>query len=73
MVTFSKPKRGFQMTVNVDRDGVPFGQIWTFRDTASEWHPWHAKLINGEHKAFYGATKADGYEKAKHWMATQAS
>ena len=42
------------LKINVDRAGVPFGQIWTiFRDCPGEVHPWHAKPLTGEHKTFW--------------------
>jgi|SRR5579864_2949640 len=44
-------------TINVSQGGQPFGQLWTFRNTATDTHPWHAKPLNGPHAAFY---KEDG-------------
>lgn len=46
-----------QTKIEVDRNGRPWGMVWTFRNTRTETHPWHAKALNGEHKAFY---EADG-------------
>jgi hypothetical protein len=39
-------------TVNVSRNGEPFGQLWTWKNTRTEQHPWHAKPLNGEHEVF---------------------
>lgn len=41
------------MVVDVERDGQPFGQLWTWPTTRTEDHPWHAKPLNGEHKVFW--------------------
>lgn len=31
---------------NVERNGVPFGQIWTWKVPADEVHPYHAKTAD---------------------------
>jgi len=36
-------------TWNVDRDGKPFGQIWTFVSRGEE-HPFHAKTLDGKYQ-----------------------
>jgi len=41
-----------QHTINVERDGKPFGQIWTWPNTATEHHLWHVKPLNGNHETF---------------------
>lgn len=45
---------------NYDLNGVPFGQVWTFNSPV-ETHPYHAKPLNGEYKAFDRRTEADAY------------
>lgn len=52
--------------LNVEVDGKPFGQIWTFTKTKGEFHPWHAKPLNGEHRAFYA--KDGGLQAAQRYM-----
>lgn len=61
-----------QITVNVDRDGHPFGQIWTFRDTRSTKSPWHVKAEDGSFTHFYAEKKADALAQAKAWIAAKA-
>lgn len=36
---------------NVDLNGVPFGQIWTFK-ARGEVHPFHVKTLAGAYAAF---------------------
>lgn len=45
-----------RVAYNVDCDGKPFGQIWTFK-AKGEVHKFHAKALSGEYEAF--DTKAD--------------
>ena len=54
MTTFTKVITGHRSskTVNVSRGGEPFGQIWTWANTRTESHPWHAKPLNGTHEVF---------------------
>lgn len=55
MITFLKVAKkpgSSQQTINVERNGKPFGQLWTWPNTKTEWHPWHAKPLNGDHKTF---------------------
>lgn len=56
-----------QMVVNVERDGQPFGQLWTWPTTATETHPWHAKPLTGEHKTFDKGGEG-GIKAAKAYM-----
>ncbi len=61
--TFHKPikKTGSNMkTWNVDRDGQPFGQIWTFFGVG-ETHFFHAKTLNGTHQTFKYLRDAKDY------------
>lgn len=54
-VTFTtiKPvKDSTCIRINVDRNGVPYAQLWTFKDTKYEWHPWHLKTLSGLYKTF---------------------
>lgn len=50
-ITFTKVSA---TKINVDRNGQPYAQIWTFKDTRSEWHPWHLKTLSGYYKTFGG-------------------
>ncbi len=63
MLTFTRVSK---TEINVDRGHVPFGQIWTFPRTRGEYHPWHAKPLNGEHRTFNRSTI--GLEAAKYYM-----
>lgn len=60
-----------QTTIDVERDGKPFGQLWTWPNTKTDTHPWHSKPLNGEHEAFYAPTgkpKAAALALAKEYM-----
>ena len=57
---------GSQITINVDKDGEPFGQLWTFKKKPGYYHPWHAKALNGEHACFY--SKEGGLDAAKKYI-----
>lgn len=37
-----------KQTVNVSRNGQPFGQIWKYKNTSSERFPWQFKSLQGE-------------------------
>ena len=50
-----------QQTVNVSRDGEPFGQLWTWANTRTELHPWHAQPLDGLHKLFNSLPLAKEY------------
>jgi|14_taG_2_1085336.scaffolds.fasta_scaffold97039_2 hypothetical protein len=51
LMTFLRVKPiGRKITVNVSRNGEPFGQLWTWSNTRTERHPWHSKPLDGEHK-----------------------
>lgn len=41
--------------------GSPLGEIWTFVNTATECHPYHAKPLYGEHKTFPTLSEAKKY------------
>jgi hypothetical protein len=59
---------GSNMTsVNVDRDGKPFGSLWTFT-AKGETHGWHAQTLKGAYKLFEGPSKAASLAAAKAWM-----
>jgi hypothetical protein len=80
MLTYTKQKTkpgSTQQVINVDRDGKPFGQIWTFRDTKDTWHPWHAKPLNGQHVTFTKGRLGEGdqpgsLQAAKAYMEAEA-
>lgn len=58
--------------VNVDRNGIPFGQLFTFRDTKTDKYPWTAKTLKGDFVTFEG-NKKTSFEKAKNWIASRAA
>ena len=47
-----KRKGTNRIAINVDYMDVPVGQIWTYRDTTTETHPFQAKHLNGDHGVF---------------------
>ncbi len=80
-ITFTKkPKvRGdSQIAYNVTREGHPFGQLWTWPNTRSEWDPWHAQTLTGEYKAFGVADynvpggKIKALKNAQEWIIHHA-
>jgi hypothetical protein len=63
-VTFSKSikvRGSNQVRVNVDRNGQPYGQIWTFRNTATEKHVWHFKTLSGLYQTFQHLRQAKAF------------
>lgn len=44
-------------TINVDRGGLPFGQIWYFREPRCE-SMFHAKCLHGAYDAFVTLNQA---------------
>lgn len=52
-----------RISINVDRNGRPFGQLWTYRNTAEEFHPWHAKTLAGAYQVFQPATLSANAKK----------
>lgn len=67
MTTFTRvPKKpgSTQQTINVERNGEPFGQLWTWPNTRTERHPWHVKLLEGNHRTFDTLAKAKAYASA---------
>ena len=47
--------------INVDRDGVPFGQIWTFLKTGHTSSMVHAQPLTGKAVAFDTIAEAKQY------------
>lgn len=47
-----RPKRhgSTEVFYEVSCDGKPYGAIWTWPNTRTEWHPWHSKPLDGEHE-----------------------
>lgn len=61
-ITKVRPAGGSKMVRwNVDKNGEPFGQIWTFK-VRGEQHPFHAKTLDGAYKCFAN------YEGAEEFM-----
>jgi len=60
-----RPKPGSErITINIEKDGLPYGQIWTWPDTKTEKHPWHVKLLTGEGHVLSTLTRI------KQWVET---
>jgi hypothetical protein len=71
--TATKVSGSNQTSINVDRDGKPFGQLWTF-NTKDETHGWHAKTLGGAYAYFdyipdgTFAPKIKALIAAREWM-----
>lgn len=59
------PKGSNQTRWNVDLEGIPFGAMWTFRNTKTEKHGFHAKPLNGMHKIFTTYQDAETYMRGE--------
>lgn len=46
-----KAKGSNMTTWNIDLNGKPFGQIWTYK-AKGEVHPFHVKTLNGYYASF---------------------
>lgn len=74
--TFSKIQKkpgSTKLSIEVSRDGKPFGLIWSWPDTRTECHPWHAKTVAGAHTCVWGdhdgaGTKTAAKEVMMQWM-----
>lgn len=64
-ITMKRNKGSNQITINLELDGKPYGQIWTFRNTNTEQHPWHVKLLSGEYKNFPTMSEAKQFAARK--------
>lgn len=73
MITFSKQikKLGSNcITINVSKNGQPYGIIRTFKDTKFNHSPWQVILLDGRTEDFWGiwrntASKREALKKAK--------
>lgn len=50
-----------QVTINVDLNGKPWGQLWTFKEAPGETHGWHIKSLSG----YYTTRWGDAFNTAK--------
>ena len=67
-ITIIPPTRiylGDQITYRIERNGLPFGILWTYSAPA-EYHGWHVKLINHDYAHF------DTLAKAQTWIEEQS-
>lgn len=62
----TKVKGGNMIQWNVERDGVPFGAIWTFK-AAGEVHPFHAKTLAGNYQVFGTLEEAKDFMTTTRW------
>lgn len=46
-----------KIEIEVERNGRPHGLIWTW-EVPEEFHPWHAKPLNGSHHTYLSLEKA---------------
>ena len=53
-----------QISINIEKDGRPYGQIWNWPDTKTEKHPWHVELLTGEGHVF------PTLKRTKQWIET---
>lgn len=44
--------------IEVFRNGRPYGLLWTWEGIPDEWHPWHAKPLQGSHHTYMTLEKA---------------
>lgn len=58
-------KGGSQISWNVDLNGVPFGQIWTFKAFPGEVHCYHAKTLAGAYADFATYKAAETFMRSK--------
>lgn len=54
----AKVKGSNRIAYDVDLNGVPFGQIWTFK-AAGEVHPFHVKTLAGAYGTFKTYAEAE--------------
>jgi hypothetical protein len=45
---------------NIDRNGYPYAQIWTF-ENVNEFHVYHLKTLSGLYKTFSSFEKAEEF------------
>lgn len=58
--------------IAVEKDGKPFGLIWTYKNTKTCWHPWHVVGCGVEHKTFYKGEKGRDLKAAKAYIESKA-
>lgn len=58
-VRASKNSGSNMVAWNVSLNGKPFGQVWTFRNTKTDTHRFHAKTLKDDYADF--ATKAEAF------------
>lgn len=62
---------GRKKTINVSRWGLPFGCMWTWKDTKTEQHPWHVKTLNGNSTHFWPKDCINAKYDAMDWIEHQ--
>ena len=75
MLSYERVEKGNKIEINVSLNRKPYGQLWTWKNTEKEKHPWHAQPLDGKHQVFWGdgGRKADGLQRAKQYMADCAT
>jgi len=71
MLTYSKRIKdpNNKTYINVSKNNQSHGQIWTWKNTKTDQHPWHGKKLNGEHFSSYGdGDKSKGLHDVIDWM-----
>lgn len=58
-------------TINVSRHGYPYGQMWTWKDTKTNQHPWHVKPLTGKHTCFWPKDCINAKYDAMDWIEHQ--
>jgi hypothetical protein len=61
-----------RMAINITKNGEPFGQLWSWKDTKIEQHPWHVRLLNGRYKIEWGKNKSHALKTLKTWVESHA-
>lgn len=61
MLKFTEKAGSEALVWNVDKNGNPFGQIWTFPKAKGFVFNYHAKPLAGEYQAFKSFAEAKAY------------
>lgn len=59
-----KNKGSNAVEYNVDKNGVPFGKVWTFK-ARGEVHPFHAKTLAGAYANFPTYDEAETFMRGE--------
>lgn len=63
-ITKVRNKGSNAIEFNFDKNGAPFGKVWTFKGKG-EIHPYHAKTLAGDYAPFATYEQAESYMRGK--------